>query len=94
MSKIKHVEDMDHNFEIMTWVLMMDVCVVNIIYPIPFDWGFSNAKKTIKFMHINLCGGPMETSHTKKKILTFIDDFSTFLYTTKIKFNVLDKFKV
>jgi hypothetical protein len=67
MSKIKHVEDMDHNFEIMIWVLMMDVCMVNIIYPIPFDWGFSNAKKIIKFMHINLCGGPMETSHIYKK---------------------------
>lgn len=66
MSKIKHVEDMDHNFEIMTWVLMMNVCAVNIIYPIPFDWGFSSAKKIIKFMHISLGVDPMETSHMEK----------------------------
>jgi hypothetical protein len=46
---------------------MMDMCVVNIIYPSPFDRGFSIAKKIIKFMHINLCGGPMEISHMKKK---------------------------
>jgi hypothetical protein len=58
--------------------------------------GGSHAKEMFGLVHTNLCG-PIATSHGGAKyFLTFIDDFSwkTFLYTTKIKFAMLDKLKV
>jgi len=59
------------------------------------SWGF-HAKDILVLVDIDLCG-LMTTFHGRTKYcLTFINDFlkKNFFNTMKIKFGVLDKFKV
>jgi hypothetical protein len=83
MDKNNLVEVMDLNGN--NDLNLCDGCVYSKHHCIPFplDEGF-HAKEILKFVHTNLCGRMVKTSHGRAKyFITFVDDLSKktiFLY--------------